>query len=353
MKRNKQHPHLAAYRDLTKEIDAEVKKVDFLLGYQKTYFGVQRDLKSVLFRLTNERFLARIKEENDEKALREVERAAPYKDTITTLIENIDAFEAENKKLLEAMIASGKMDGAEFEAIYPYLYTLATDNTSHDRIPPELVLFFGENTKEKCGTLGAEDYAVFCYLLIKIKAKSRYSFAYPHLAKELVSFADENVSAPYNARESFYITAAEYYFIARMRSKAMECYKKAAEIAAGNGDLKAAANAMKKYYKINGVFPKNMQVKADEPEIRKEYGEYAETVLEGVREKGFKVDPVEFTEAFEEKYREVMWKVEADIEKEGDFRTGHQRWNLIEKYLAEEGIKWKSPALMNPGYIFD
>ena len=353
MEQNIQYSHLDAYRDVTPEIDEAIKKLDFLFDYQKTYFTVQRDLKTAIFRITNERFLERIKQENNETLLREVEKIAPLKDVIIKLSDDIDIFEAESKKLLNAIIASGKMDGKEFDVIYPYFYNLAMDNTSHDHIPTELVFFFGENTKEKCGSLSEEEYAVLCYLLIAIKSKCRYFFAYPRLADELVTLTDASKDTPYRVRENFYLEAADYYDRARQRDKAMTCYKKAATIAKDNGDLEASAYTMQKYYRMNQLFPKAMQVKVDEGEIKKEYGKYATIVLEGVQEKSLKVDPVEFTEGFAEKLQEVMWKVEAAIDEEGDFRTGYQRWQLMEQYFGEMKIRWRNPKQMNPDMMFD
>ena len=353
MERNTKYPHLNTYRDVTPAIDEAIKTLDFMFDYQKTYFAVQRELKTALFRLTNERFLERIKQENNETLLREVEKIAPLKDVIIKLSDDIDIFEAESKKLLNAIIASGKMDGKEFDVIYPYFYNLAMDNTSHDHIPTELVFFFGEDTREKCSTLPDEEYAVLCYLLIKIKSKCRYFFAYPHLADELVLLADASKDMPYRARENFYLEAADYYDRARQRDKAMTCYKKAATIAKDNGDTQDSAQAMRKYYRMNQLFPKAMQVKVDEDEIKKEYGKYAHIVLEGIREKCLKVDPVEFTEGFAEKLQEVMWKVEAAIDKEGDFHSGYQRWQLMEQYFGEMKIRWRNPKQMNPDMMFD
>ena len=91
----------------------------------------------------------------------------------------------------------------------------------------------------------------------------------------------------------------------------------------------------------------------NEDEIKKEYGKYAHIVLEGIREKSLKVDPVEFTEGFAEKLQEVMWKVEAAINKEGDFHSGYQRWQLMEQYFGEMKIRWRNPKQMNPDMMFD
>ena len=353
MERSTQYPHLDAYRDVTPEINEAIKSLEFMFGYQKTYFVVQRELKTAIFRLTDERFLERIKRENNETLLREVEKVAPDKDVIIKLSEDIDTFEAESKKLLEAIIASGKMDGKEFTVIYPYLYTLAEDNTCHDRIPVELVLFFGRNTKEKCSSLSDDEYAIFCYLLIKIKAKGRYYFAYPHIADELVAIIESSESMPRKSRMNFYLEAAEYYAMVCQRDKAMVCYKNAAIVAKDNGDLEASAYIMQKYYRLNRAFPEAMQIKADVDEIQKEYGKYAMIVLSGIQEPGFKIDPVEFTEGFAEKFQEVMWKVEEEIDKAGDLHTIYQLWSLWEKYFAEMNITWRNPKTMNPDVMFD
>ena len=102
MERNEQYPHLDAYRDMIPEIDRAIETLDDLIDSQDTYFVMLRELKTILFRLTNERFLERIKKENDEKFLQEVEKATPHKETIEKLIEDINLFDEENKKLLAA-----------------------------------------------------------------------------------------------------------------------------------------------------------------------------------------------------------------------------------------------------------
>ena len=65
MERSTQYPHLDVYRDVTPEINEAIKTLDFLFDYQKTYFTVKRELRTALFRLTDERFLERIKQENN------------------------------------------------------------------------------------------------------------------------------------------------------------------------------------------------------------------------------------------------------------------------------------------------
>ena len=348
-----EYPHIDAYRDVKPEIDAGMKKVKFLLGYQETYFAVQRDLKTALRRMTNEALIERMKAEKNTAFLDEIKKSTPHKATIEKLIGDIDVFEAENKKLLSAIIKNGKLDSKEFAVIYPYLYTLAEDNTSHDRIFPELILFFGENTKEKCLLSSADEYAIFYYLLIKIKAKSRYAFAFPHLADELVECIESSENMPSKSRMNFYLEAADYYITACQRDKAMSCYRKAALTAKERGDVEGSAYAMQKYYRVNQSFPEPMRIKPNVEEIQAEYGKYAPIVLQGINDLTFKVDPIEFTENFAEKYQAVMWKVEAEIDKTRDINSVYQRWNLMEKYFAEINTPWRCPKTMNPGVMFD
>ena len=67
-----------------------------------------------------------------------------------------------------------------------------------------------------------------------------------------------------------------------------------------------------------------------------------------------KADPIERTPPWEENYYEV--------EKECDRRLGDTPrgmgfcfgyWSTLREVLAERGINWKSPALLNPGVMFD
>lgn len=350
---NADYPHVHSYRDVKPEIDAGMKKVKFLLGYQETYFAAQRDLKTALRRMTNEALIERMKAEKNTAFIDEIKKSTPHKATIEKLIGDIDVFEAENKKLLSAIIKNGKLDSKEFAVIYPYLYTLAEDNTSHDRIPPELILFFGENTKKKCYLSSVDEYAIFYYLLIKIKAKGRYAFAYPHLADELVECIESSENMPSKSRMNFYLEAADYYITACQRDKAMTCYQKAALTAKENGDVEGSAYAMQKYYRVNQSFPEPMQIKPNAEEIQAEYGKYAPIVLQGINAPTFKVDPIEFTENFAEKYQAVMWKVEAEIDKTQDLNSVYQRWSLMEKYFAEINTPWRCPKAMNPGMMFD
>ncbi len=69
-----------------------------------------------------------------------------------------------------------------------------------------------------------------------------------------------------------------------------------------------------------------------------------------------KHDPIEWTARWEEVIDEVEEKVEAEMLAEG-MRRGmgfcYGYWHAKGKYLAEYGIEWCSPSLMNPGVMFD
>ncbi len=69
-----------------------------------------------------------------------------------------------------------------------------------------------------------------------------------------------------------------------------------------------------------------------------------------------KHDPVEWTARWEMFIDEVDEKVEADMQAEGTPRGMgfcYGFWMAREKYLAEYGIQWRSPDMMNPGVMFD
>ena len=129
---------------------------------------------------------------------------------------------------------------------------------------------------------------------------------------------------PSKSRMNFYLEAADYYITACQRDKAMTCYQKAALVAKDNGDLENAAYSLQKYYRVNQAFPESMQKKADVAKIEAEYGRYAKIILSGIETPTFKVDLIEFTEGFAEKYQTVMWRVETEIDKVGDLHSVYQ-----------------------------
>ena len=70
------------------------------------------------------------------------------------------------------------------------------------------------------------------------------------------------------------------------------------------------------------------------------------------RRRNLKHDPVEMTE----EYLAVIDEVDEKIEKNRQyhcFGSCHHVWSLKTDYLAEKGIEWKSPVVLNPRVRFD
>jgi len=70
------------------------------------------------------------------------------------------------------------------------------------------------------------------------------------------------------------------------------------------------------------------------------------------RRRNLKHDPVEMTEAYLAVIDEVDEKIEKNRALRG-FGSCHHVWSLKIEYLAEKGIKWRSPAMLNPRVRFD
>ncbi len=62
-----------------------------------------------------------------------------------------------------------------------------------------------------------------------------------------------------------------------------------------------------------------------------------------------KHDPVEATEA----YLAVIDEVDKLVDENKTMDFCHETWQLKTMYLAQRGITWKSPAVMNPRVMFD
>ncbi len=62
-----------------------------------------------------------------------------------------------------------------------------------------------------------------------------------------------------------------------------------------------------------------------------------------------KNDPIEMSEA----YLAVIDAVEEKIEQNQQLHFCHEYWQLKAAYLAEHGIQWRSPAVLNPRILFD
>ena len=70
------------------------------------------------------------------------------------------------------------------------------------------------------------------------------------------------------------------------------------------------------------------------------------------RRRNLKHDPVEMTEEDLAVIDEVDEKIEKNREYRG-FGSCHHVWSLKTDYLAEKGIEWKSPVVLNPRVRFD
>ena len=217
----------------------------------------------------------------------------------------------------------------------------------------EIVGFFCEDIDKRWRLDSADERVALCFLLIRIKAKGRYSFAYPEIADELVRLVSEASDVPHENLTDIFTVAGDYYIAAAQREKAMRCYKSAADAARDSGDNRHCAYLMRTYYRLAQSFPENIRIKMDAEAIKREHGEYADIVLGSVNTPMLKVNPIEFSVGFTELFQTVMHKVENEINDVGDLHIPHQRWSLMRKYFAEAGIFWRDPSVMNPGVMFD
>lgn len=345
--------NLNNYLDVKPRLDENIKKVEFLLGYQRTYFAIQNTLKSVLFRLTNEQFLGRINKNNDEQLLKEYNTNLPYKETIIQIIEDIDTFELENIKLLNSIIQKRKMSSYELRVLLPYLTLLAEDNSSHDKIDYNIVekLCFGRSSLYNFEEVSEGN--ILNNLLVKIKAKTRYFFEFPYITEDLLTAAKWGRSLDFNIRIEYAFTAGDYYLSIYNRDKAMECYELASKIAFENNDLETSAYALQKYYRINNYYPEERRKKFDINLIEEKYKEYSKIVIQGINSKVLKVDPIEFSINFISDFTSVMREVEREINEVGDLHIPQQRWELMKKAYAKRYVNWRTPAEMNPKVKFD
>ena len=340
------------YNSLIADIEAVIENLNFLVGDRQRYFTVYGQMKSLLVRLEDENYYQRILKADNQTFLWERERAMPYKKDIERLIGYIDDFDRESKKMIGKIAEKGNIESEEFSLLYRYFYNLAEDDRAHDRISLKMIEFFGESTCEKCKNLSGPEYAIFAYLLIKIKSKTKLYFAYPSIADDLVALCDRLTYLPPDGRYNFLTEAGDYYAAACRREHARTCYEKASRVAKEKGDLENSAYAMQKFYRLNQTFPPSMQVEVDNDKISEEFGDYAKIVLQGVGS-FMKVDPVEFTSEFAEAFQVVMWKLVAALAKRGNLHNVHQRWMLMREFFAEMNISWRSPAEMNPRVMFD
>ena len=109
----------------------------------------------------------------------------------------------------------------------------------------------------------------------------------------------------------------------------------------------------------NALKARNYYVDDDSEDIREQalifipkdiVDDVFDTVMK--RRRNLKHDPVEMTE----EYLAVIDEVDEMIEKNREYRgfgSCHHVWSLKTDYLAEKGIKWRSPDVLNPRVRFD
>ena len=109
----------------------------------------------------------------------------------------------------------------------------------------------------------------------------------------------------------------------------------------------------------NALKARNYYVDDDSEDIREQalifipkdiVDDVFDTVMK--RRRNLKHDPVEMTEEYLAVIDEVDEKIEKNREYHG-FGSCHHVWSLKTDYLAEKGIKWRSPDVLNPRVRFD
>ena len=109
----------------------------------------------------------------------------------------------------------------------------------------------------------------------------------------------------------------------------------------------------------NALKARNYYVDDDSEDIREQalifipkdiVDDVFDTVMK--RRRNLKHDPVEMTEEYLAVIDEVDEKIEKNREYRG-FGSCHHVWALKTDYLAEKGIKWRSPDVLNPTVRFD
>lgn len=350
--------HIIEYKDYKPQIDNNLEKIKCLLSYYETYFDIQNYLKTILFRLIDKNYLEKVTVSNNIEAIKERNKWLPYRNVIENLIDDIDSFEKENKKVFEAIIKKQTIDARDFNVISTYLSHLAESNSSHDKIPFDRLEEFLDVVLNNTKIESDYDYTLLHYYLVKVVSRHRYYFKHAYLAHRVsfnIRYVSDSLKELRNQRlYEMMIAVGDFLLLQYNRKDAMECYEEASDIALEDNDLLNSAYALQKYYRINSQFPERLQKKVDINEIEKIYKKHAEIVLSGVNYKGLKVDEVEFTAEFVNKFQYVMLAVEKEIDKVGDLHIPYQRWSLMQKYYYEKyNIIWKTPKEMNPRVMFD
>lgn len=348
--------HLQNYKDYKVQIDENISKLKYLLSNQKSYFEIQKTLKTLLFKLTDSNYNNRIKNLNNIEAIDEIEKLIPYKEIIEETINCINLFKIENDKIIKAIITKKSFDIRDFKLLSDYLYHLAECRSSYDSIPFNILEDFLDVVLNSNEFESDYDYTLLNYYLTIIVSRHRYYFNHAYIAHRL-AFNIKYISLEEFSKHELYnmmMAAGDLLLMQYKRKDAMECYYEASNIALINNDILNSAYALQKYYRINSQFPDNLKINPDINQINKTYKEHAPIVLSGINYKGLKIDEVEFTDKFVSNYKYVMMSVENEIDIVGDLHTPYQRWNLMQKYYLEMfDIAWKTPKQMNPKIMFD
>ena len=136
-------------------------------------------------------------------------------------------------------------------------------------------------------------------------------------------------------------------------------YKRAIELAATlytmyGGEMQDSSGMI-----YNALKARNYYVDDDCEDIREQALVFISTdIVDDVfdtvmnRRRNLRHDPVEMTEEYLAVIDEVDEKIEKNREYRG-FGSCHHVWSLKTDYLAEKGIEWKSPVVLNPRVRFD
>ena len=136
-------------------------------------------------------------------------------------------------------------------------------------------------------------------------------------------------------------------------------YKKAVELAATLYTMYGEEMQDSSGMIYNALKARNYYVDDDCEDIREQalvfiqkdiVDDVFDTVMK--RRRNLKHDPVEMTEEYLAVIDEVDEKIEKNREYRG-FGSCHHVWSLKTDYLAEKGIEWKSPVVLNPRVRFD
>lgn len=357
------YPHLINFIDNKDKIDKNIEKVAVLIKHKYTYYQIQQHLKMILFRLTDKEYLKKVNEDKVDFLINERNLALPYKDIIIELINDIDIYFEENNKLIDIILKNKKLDSEEYKYISHYLCQLAMEQSSYDKIPfdriSRLCSLLYDRKFEVLYTkieLTEKEMIEICYFLMKITCKDRFYFENKYIANDLADYLlkiDETMFN-YHTLINFNVDIADYYLQLHDRPKAMKYYLNASLIAKRNNDLKEAAYALSKYYKLNNAFPEELKVNVDINQINEEYKEFANIIIQAINYKPLKVCKSEFNPTFIENYFLVMREVEKIIDETKDLHIPFQRWDLIKKIYKEKyDIDWKNPKEMNPKVMFD